>query len=243
MDEAFNSFDKELLYLSGKTINLDGVPICSISLDEIIEMGYTYYMSRLKYISSDIGDLLDNSEGKYDSNYIYPAYVYRFRNSEEHRKLLFSSLSMICKEDIEFLPDSDAFKIGDGILGAHNFLEFQAIVKERNCVSKVNEAIENPADAKAAALLARKKELEKKVEKSKSEEGGIGLSDLISISAVGLKLPISEVCKYDMYQFNNQFNRLRIFKDYDTNIQALLAGAEKIDLKHWMSKIESDSNA
>ena len=44
-----------------------------------------------------------------------------------------------------------------------------------------------------------------------------------------------------MYQFNNQLQRLKIFKDYDTDIQALLAGAEKIDLKHWMSKIDSSN--
>lgn len=242
-DNELSTLDKELIYLAGKPIYLDGVPIRPITLNEISEMGYVYYMVHLKYICADIGDVLDNSEGKYSNSYLYPAFVYRFKNSEEHRGLLFSSLSMVCKEDVEFLPESDTFKIGDGILGAHNFVEFQAIVKERNGISKVNEAIENPENAKAAALLARKKELEKKVEKAKQDDdSGIGLTDLISTLAVGLHMPISEVCEYDMYQFNNQLQRLKIFKDYDTDIQALLAGAEKVDLKHWMSKIDS-SNA
>lgn len=243
MKDDFRKLDKELIYLAGEPIYLDGVPIMPISLSEIARMGYMYYMIHLKYLCSDIGDLLDNKEGKYDNSYLYPTFIYQFKNSKEYREMFFSALSMVCKEDITFVPESDTFKIGEGILGANNFIEFQAVVKERNAIAKPNEAIENPADAKAAALLARKHELDKKVEKAKQDDGSdISLTDLISALAVGLQIPISEVCKYDMYQFNNQLQRLRIFKEYDTNIQALLAGAEKVDLKHWMSKIDSSDD-
>ena len=122
---------------------------------------------------------------------------------------------------------------------------FQSIVKERNGISKLNEDIDNPANAKAAALLARKKALKKKLDKAKDQDtSGITLADLISILASGMKLPIPVICQYDMYQFNDQFNRLRIFKDYDVNVQALLAGADSnsIHLQHWMSKINTDES-
>ena len=139
--------------------------------------------------------------------------------------------------------NNECFRIDQGYLTHNNFLKFQSIVKERNGISKLNEDIDNPANAKAAALLARKKALKKKIDKAKDQDtNDITLADLISILASGMKMPISVICQYDMYQFNDQFNRLRIFKDYEVNVQALLAGADSnsIHLQHWISKTSSD---
>ena len=67
------------------------------------------------------------------------------------------------------------------------------------------------------------------------------MADLISIFAEAEHLPLQDVYnKYDIYQFNNQFNRLKIMDDYHVNIQALLAGAksEELHMQHWLTKIK-----
>lgn len=250
MNEVFQ-FDKELIYITGNVVYMNNVPICPITIDEIARMGYSHYSTLLHYICSDIDDLIDNSEGKYTNEHVYAFLLYGYlqaaeRNDPREINLFLEALRMICKtDDIEYIPEKEIFRIDKGYLGNDNFQDFQMIVKERNGISKLNEDIENPANAKAAALLAKKKELKKKLDKAKNQDtDGITLADLVSITASGLQLPIGVIGSYDMYQFNDQFNRLRIFKDYEVNVQALLAGADQnsVKLQHWMSKIEKDES-
>ena len=68
------------------------------------------------------------------------------------------------------------------------------------------------------------------------------LADLVSILASGFGLTMADVMKYDIYQFNDQFNRLKIMDDYEVNVQALLHGAKKenVNLTHWITKIKHD---
>ena len=243
MDNAFQA-DKELVYITGKPFCLDGIQIHPITINDIVDIGYTNYRILLNFICADIDDFIDNSEGKYSNEDLFAFMLNSFIHSSDARNALLSALRMICKTDkISYDNVNECLKIDQGCLTSNNFLTFQAIVKERNGISKLNEDIENPANAKAAALLARKKVLKKKIDKAKNQDtSDITLADLISILASGMKIPISVICQYDMYQFNDQFNRLRIFKDYEVNIQALLAGADSnsIHLQHWISKTNSD---
>ena len=245
MDNAFQ-FDKELIYITGKPVYLDGVPIHPITIDDIVSLGYTNYLSLLHFICADINDFIDNSEGKYGNEDLFIFMLHAYLSNNEARNALTNALNMVCKTDnISYDAENECFRIDDGMLTYENFLMFQSIVKERNGISQLNEDIENPANAKAAALLARKKALKKKIDKAKNQDtSGICLADLISILASGMKMPIPVICQYDMYQFNDQFNRLRIFKDYDVNVQALLAGADanSIHLQHWMSKINANES-
>jgi hypothetical protein len=132
------------------------------------------------------------------------------------------------------------------VLGETNYNQFRSILKHRNCFSDLSdEDDENPANEMARKLLEKKRMLKDKLRKSKksNEENGVSMADLISIFAEAEKMPIQDVyCNYDMYQFNNQFNRLKIMDDYRVNIQALMAGAksEDVKLQHWISKIKKD---
>lgn len=249
MNEVFKR-DKDLRYITGKTIILNGVPIPPITIDEIANIGYSTYMGLLHYICADINDIIADNDGKYDSSHVYAFLLYSFLNdkNEDDKSYVptfIRALRMICHTDnISYDAKNEAFLIDGGVLNNDNFPDFQIIVRERNGISQLNEDIDNPANAKAAALLAKKKALKKKIDKAKNQDSsGITLADLVSILSSGLQLPIYVVSQYDVYQFNDQFNRLRIFKDYDVNIQALLAGADSnsVKLQHWISKVdESD---
>jgi hypothetical protein len=49
---------------------------------------------------------------------------------------------------------------------------------------------------------------------------------------------IFNVFDLNIFQFNDQFYRMKLVSDYELNIQALLHGADSkhIKLKHWISK-------
>ena len=63
---------------------------------------------------------------------------------------------------------------------------------------------------------------------------------MVSILASGFGMTLQEVMGYDLYQFNDQFNRLKIMDDYEVSVQALLHGAKKEDINftHWLTKIK-----
>lgn len=147
------------------------------------------------------------------------------------------------------------FIIGSGeetrFLDKNNYNDFRNILKERNCLMDIDgvENDDNPDNDMARKLLEKRKKLREKVRKAKLRNGeddeGLTLADLISIFAEAEKIPLQDVYdKYDIYQFNNQFNRLKIMEDYQVNIKALLAGAksEEVKLQHWLSKIKKQED-
>jgi hypothetical protein len=140
------------------------------------------------------------------------------------------------------------FHIGNGTLSLNknNFYYFQSIIKKRNCLENIDEEIDNPANEMAKILLEKRKKAREKLAKAKAQQNDedgepLTIVDLISIYAEAEHMKLEDVFQYDIYQFNNQFNRMKIFKNYDVNIQALLAGAnsEEIDLQHWLGKIKT----
>ena len=132
------------------------------------------------------------------------------------------------------------------VLNESNYNQFRNILKQRNCFAEADDFQgDNPANEMAAKLLEKKRMLKEKLRKSQRAQGedGISMADLISIFAEAEKMPLQDVYNnYDVYQFNNQFNRLKIMDDYHINIQALIAGAksEDVKLQHWISKIKKD---
>ena len=80
--------------------------------------------------------------------------------------------------------------------------------------------------------------------KEPDEDSAITLADLVSILASGLGMSMDLVMDYDLYQFNDQFNRLKIMDDYEVSVQALLHGAKKenVNLTHWITKIKRDTD-
>lgn len=174
-------------------------------------------------------------------------------SSEENPLFLTQSLlpflEMLFHQKVVFHYEKDCFHIGAGknpsVLNGQNFPMLQQILRERNCLtdSELSEEEENPNSEMAKMLLAKRRRLREKVKRLKGnagEENELTMQDLISIFAEAAHMTPEYVYKnYDVYQFNNQFNRLKIMEDYQVNIKALLAGAksEDIELKHWLTKI------
>jgi hypothetical protein len=260
-----DAIDLELNFLEGNSIeiepnlNIYKVSFSSINKNKIGYLTYNRIINMLclgkddikKFVASDDIDVYTflvlytyQSIEEKSKNIILP-------NKEKHFvDELISVLQTIFKDIVSLDTNTGIFYIGksDLSLNKNNFYEFQSIIKKRNCLENIEADKENPANEMARLLLEKRKKAREKLAKAKSISDGednepLTIADLISIFAEAEKMKLEDVFKYDIYQFNNQFSRMKIFKDYDVNIQALLAGAksDEINLKHWLGKINNDN--
>lgn len=241
--ENVDLLDLNLKLISGKPVYIEGIPIYPITLNDICEISYKNYYGFLNFISINKDTLssifnVDSIDEKLVFGYSMMALSYDTKGFEN----IINFFELICKEKLTYDSSTfclycDKFKIN-----GENYKAIVDVIKKRNCMEDIEEDMGNPANARVAELLARSKKYKEKINKLKKKENelDVSLADLISILASGMKMSIFDILKYDIFQFNNQFNRLAIFKNYDINIQALLAGANKDDMniQHWMSRIK-----
>lgn len=237
-----NQDDLQLMALSKNPIYVGNVPIYPVTLNQISIMGYSVYSQSLKLLCMDRNDVNSFLETPLsDEKQIYDFLVFNAVQDENLRNRILKILNLICGAELKIDTNSGILEAGGIQINRDNFLSIQKIVKFRNGIEKIEEEIENPANDKAKELLEKRKMLRKKVQEKKSGESNISIGDLVGVLSAGMHLPIDVVMEYDMYQFNDQFNRLKIFKDFEVNVQALLHGADSKDVKlnHWISKTDS----
>lgn len=152
-------------------------------------------------------------------------------------------LALVFHETVTFDTER-GFLIGSSaVLDQTNYEDFREILRLRFAIAAPggDEEAENPENDMAKMLLQRRRQLRDKLKKSQqndNDEGAISLADLVSIFAGAHHLPPQDVYEhYDLYQFNNQFQRMKLWDDYKTSIQYLLAGAKEVEFKYWLTKI------
>ena len=134
------------------------------------------------------------------------------------------------------------------IVHRENFDHIVEAVKLLNYLKKPvdkKKSEDNPADDATRELLEQMKKNEEKVSKIKQRESGnsddddeIDISDIISAVTVKSnstsKLTVWELTLFQLY---DEYARLELIDNYDFSIKAMMAGAEKIELKHWSSRL------
>lgn len=133
------------------------------------------------------------------------------------------------------------------IVHRENFDDIVRVVKLQNYLEKPNSAIkneENPADEETKKLMEHMKKMrekvdaKKKAQKRQDDGDDIDISDIISaVSSRSNSINKLNVWDLTLYQLYDEYARLELIDNYDFSIRAMMAGAEKIDLKHWSSKI------
>lgn len=263
-----NKYDLEHKLLKGSILYLGNIPTYKITLGEMADNGFTKMQSVISILAMDdskASELFSNAvENPSAFLFVYYSILQeqesiakgKVENVDDllcNTSLLF--LSLFFRKEVVFHRDY-GFIIGNQddenrfVLNDRNFNAFQMILKERNCLIDLDgvEEADNPANEMARKLLEKQKMLREKVRKAKQRNGddeGLSMADLISIFAEAEHMPLQDVYdNYDVYQFNNQFNRLKIMDDFHVNIQALLAGAKSDDVKlqHWLTKIKKQDD-
>lgn len=211
------------------------VYVYKVSLKEIIDMGYTSYSSILKFMCLS-REYYEEAFGLSDITTLQ--YLKALSLHEETAPTIISGMFLFFHADYR----DGSFFINEHEITDEEFDEAQKIIKIRNGISSTEEAEDHPANDKAAELLQKRKKYREEIAKRKSDTSDIDFSDLISIYASRTNLSIDVIIQYDIYQFHNQFKRLKIYDDYETNMQALMHGAkpDDIEIKYWISKISDD---
>lgn len=134
------------------------------------------------------------------------------------------------------------------LIHRENFDSIVEAVKVLNFLKKPIEKKnreENPADDATKQLLEQMKKNEEKVKKIKQREreddgddADIDISDIISaVTVKSNSINKLNVWKLTLFQLYDEYARLELIDNYDFSIKAMMAGAEKIDLKHWSSRL------
>jgi hypothetical protein len=245
-----NVLDLECKYISGKPVYVDNVPIYPVSLDMMFDIGYSIYNKMLNMVCISSSQLETYLNTQITDDDIFDFIIDNSITNDEFATNVTLFFTITCRNQVKIdkhkrlitviLDDTKTANIT-----SDNFLCIQQIIKQRNGIEDIDEEMDNPSNAMARQILEKRKKARQRLQRAKSKEQGtsnLSIVDLVSILASGLHLQIEQILNYDMYQFNNQFNRLRIFKDYEVNIRALLAGAngDDINLQHWISKINNE---
>lgn len=128
-------------------------------------------------------------------------------------------------------------------LNTENFEHFQDIIKQMFSFGKGEDGIQsefNPEGEMSRRIAEKLKKRHQKLAEQKNQ--GDQALDLLgrytSIIATGLRIPISALMEYTIYQLFDQIKRFELKDAYDMNIQSRLAGAKDIkDPEDWMKSI------
>lgn len=224
-------------------IFVDGVPIYPVSLRDIAQIGYKRYNTELRILCLTETDVQALSGKDISERGIFSFLVTSAINDRETMQSFLFLLGKITHSKVVFLSNKMCFSGGFFEITKDNFPNIQEVIRLRNGLQYIDDGEdENPDNEAARRVLQRRKEerLKRRKAKTPDEDSEITLEDLISILSSGLGMSMDSIMDYDLYQFNDQFNRLKIMDDYQVNIQALLHGAKKedVNLTHWITKIK-----
>lgn len=264
-----NKIDLEHKLLKGSVIYLGNIPTYKVTIGQMVDFQYGYSMCQqiigILCMDDEKTDSMLSDDIEHTTwNFIVAQILTELAgiqhgkiNESDYSLLLITTLplflSMVFGDKVVFDVERGIFSIGENglSLSQDNYPQFRDILKERNCLMNLDgvDNTDNPANEMTKKLLEKRKKLRDKVKRGKQANGedddGLTIADLISIFAEAERVPLQNVYdKYDVYQFNNQFNRLKIMEDYQVNIKALLAGAKSDDIKlqHWLSKIKKQDD-
>jgi len=234
--------DIRLKLLAGIPFEINGILISPLTLKEIVSFGYLKYQLYLRYFVENIDDYFNNIPDEYKQLNGFDLFI----NSNQEILDDFT-------EAIKFFFNEKDLKVLSGdmqtivfsnnkLIYRDSWIEYCKIINLQNCVNKKQEDDYNPKSKKAQEIADKLRKAKEKINKIKSKNNEqLDFSDLISCLATnGNNLNLLNIFNLTMYQFNDQFKRMQMFEEYDINIRSLLAGADKdkIDLKHWISKIK-----
>ncbi|MEI7025776.1 hypothetical protein [Paenibacillus sp. y28] len=220
---------------------INGIEIFPLTLKEIILMGHGSYIQALNLVTLDQEQLFGEEAARHIPADFSIADVIFLSNQAELIHQYTKSLALFLRTDIEYHREQ-GLSIGGSIVSSEAFQQIIHVIKIQNCIRSAEEGAFNPLNEQARKIKEQMLRNQKKIHQLKQEDTdeSLNFSDLISIlcsRANGLNL--FNVFDLNMFQFHNQFSRMKLLDDYEMNIQALLHGADskQIQFKHWISKL------
>lgn len=115
------------------------------------------------------------------------------------------------------------------IIDENNFSSLQQVLRQVCCISRKDNMEEfNPADD-VAAEIARKLQRgrERVAAQKRTEEGNSSVfSQYLSVLSIGLGIPLNQTCNMTIYQVYDLMERYALYRSWDIDLRARLAGGK-----------------
>ena len=96
----------------------------------------------------------------------------------------------------------------------------------------------NPLDGAAEKIADKLRERKRKLQESQGKKDQSILSDFVSILVVGLHcLNLNNILNLTVYQIFNIMKRFGMYSQYNIQVQALMQGAEDVELVDWLQTL------
>ncbi len=238
-----------LKLMSGAPIRLEnlGLTIYQPKLYEIALIGEEKFYEALQVFritKSIILSSIKNTEDKeffdgFEEYQIIKMFLDNEPDLQENMNLI---LNLIIKDIslLKFNPEFILLKLESGqqyIINNDSFLVIKDIISQI-FVLQNSEPEFKPANKLAEDIANKLKKRREKLDSLNGKKDHTVLGDFISILMIGLGfLNIKEVLNLTIYQIFNLIKRFGLYNQHNTQVQALLQGAEDIELVDWLQKI------
>ena len=152
-------------------------------------------------------------------------------------QLLFPNYKVIITpQSLLFQKGTESF-----IVDENNFESLQEVLRLIFCVNQgpMDQQAFNPADDKAREIAEKLMRGRQRVAAQKGTSNSSIFVRYLSILSTGLKIPISELRKYTMYQFYDLIERFGLWMNWDLDIKVRLAGGKPDSHpEDWMKDID-----
>lgn len=253
--DNYSTFD----YLSNEPLDFYGLKIYKPTLKDIDKMTISRYNRITSLIAISEMDLRDLTEelgmnvNDFENSYFNP---YNYIILQSQNKLFFLELRLAfvtyIKKDIKIVGGNIQCALDNKEIFTftkENFSEFQKIIRKINFIPddeefpeiiSDNEVMKKKFEEKRKLLMETKRKERKKTAKS---ENSVGFGEVVS-SLCGYNMGYNLINIWDLtiYQVYEQFKRGRLKESYESDVSAILAGADshKIDLVYWIKKINNN---
>lgn len=237
-----NPADIKLKSLAGLPTIISGVTIHPVALRDIARIGYENYHQYLSITTLQKEHLI---QPEFAASIPQDISVYdvieMFGEAHQVHALFYEALRFLI--GTEHIYYQDGLIIDDVQIDVSTYAEMMKVIQIQNCVPEDSISEFAPANERVRRLQQKMLENRQKIRRLKNEQGenqdAPTFHDLVSsLCAHANGIHIFNVFDLNIFQFNDQFYRMKLLSDYELNIQALMHGADSkhIQLKHWISK-------
>ena len=225
-----------------------------ITIGDKVRLGNSYqtYLSLLTLSEEEIEELLKYKIGEEakDLAKISP-FEYLMVSAEANETFfmdLKTAFTTFIRDEVFIIPKAQEIRIGDIRQGRkitkENFPDFQKIIRLQNHLDMPEEIPENENPMQKKFRLRRKEVKKAKAKQNAKLEDAPTFSDLLSSMCVmQIGVTWDNISKMPVYTFYELLSREQSKEKYQTDIQAILAGADskKIKLKYWVRNNSEDN--
>jgi hypothetical protein len=236
----------KLTLITGAPVILEeiGITLYQPKLKEIGVIGEKKFYSHLSLLligKNTISNEFKNLVEGLDDFYIFLSFINASSSSrfgvENILQLMISDL-----QEIIFSQENFILKMKSGqdvIIQSEEFSILKEAIKE--IFALINSSSElNPANDAAKRIAEKLKKRKEKLSKinQESEDDSSSLSNLISILSVGTNSnSLKDLENFTIYQLFNSIKRFGLYEQHKYQVEAMMQGAENVELVDWHKKI------